>query len=445
MADFDYYIDDDEYLLKLLETDLFPEGTHDIDDLTVKIINDTREHTSVIGSIEDLLHSFGLDTAEGLALMALAEALLRIPDDETANAMIESKLREVNLDNLPSDDNLFIRAMSWGMGIAQKIVRKDDRPETFIGSAIRKLGIPSVRKATYYMIELMSDSFIMGKNIAKAMDRRASGLYYSFDMLGEGARDKQAAAEYFRLYKEAIENVAVYNKDKELHRCQSVSIKLSALHPKFFPSFREKYFDEMYNIILELVTIAHKNNVPVTIDAEEAMRLEWTFDIFKCLRSEKQFKGWNGIGLVVQAYQKRAMSLIEAVIKIAKKQKLLCLYVWSRALIGMVKLNMHRKMVLMISQSLPAAATDLNYLHCAKLLFAHRDYVFPQAATHNALTIAQLIELAAMAQVGSYSACMVWVSNFMKVSHIIVHSCVSVFMHLWGIIRIYSLIWSGVY
>ena len=121
MTPFEYYIDDDLYLSKLLEKDLFPNGTDDIDELTTKIINDTRDHKSVIGSIEDLLHSFGLDSSEGLALMALAEALLRIPDEKTANNLIESKLKDINLENLPSDDNLFIRAMSWVWVLRRKL------------------------------------------------------------------------------------------------------------------------------------------------------------------------------------------------------------------------------------------------------------------------------------------------------------------------------------
>lgn len=392
--EFEYYIDDDAYASHLLDIDLFTDNAHQVEELTRYFVKDMRQNKSVIGSIDDMLHSYGLDTQEGLALMALAEALLRIPDQETANQLIESKLREIDIGHLPQN-NLFIRAMSWGMGVAQKIVKQDDDPQSFIQRAIRKLGIPSIRNATYFIVKIMSGTFILGQTISKALDNREAGLYYSFDMLGEGARDKMAAEKYFSLYSEAIENVKAFNIGKDFHECQSVSIKISALHPKFYPQFKERFFTEIYDVLNKLVSKAHESNVPVTIDAEEANRLEFTIALFSQLVREPAYKGWNGIGIVIQAYQKRAMSVIDYVIDLARETKRIIPVRLVKGAYWDSEIKHAQENGL---DDFPVFTrkplTDLNYIHCAKKLFDHRDYVFPQTATHNALTIAQLIHLA---------------------------------------------------
>lgn len=392
---FDYYIDDDSYARNLLENPLFEKNNPEIEELTRHFVNDMRQNKSIIGSVDDLLLSYGLDTKEGLALMALAEALLRIPDTETASNLIESKLNEINIQNLPADDNIFMRAISWGMGIAQTIVKKEDSPSSLIQKAIKKLGVPCVRNATYQMIKIMSGTFILGQTIEKAIDNAKSNDLYSFDMLGEGARNSKIAGRYYELYKHAISKAAELNKGKEVAQSQSVSIKISALHAKFFPQFREHVFDEVYKIVYSLVYFAFTKNVPVTIDAEEADRLEFTIGIFSKLAQEKSLAGWNGLGIVIQAYQKRATSVIQHVISLAKKNyrnipiRLVKGAYWD----GEVKKAQERGL-----KDFPVftrkSLTDLNYLHCAQLLFDNRQYVFPQTATHNALTIAQLIHLA---------------------------------------------------
>jgi len=392
---FDYYTDDEVYARTLLENPLFDGNTEQVEQLTRHFVTDMRQNKSIIGSIDDLLQSYGLDTQEGLALMALAEALLRIPDSETANQLIESKLNEINLQHLPADDNIFMKAMTWGMGIAQTIVKRHDSPTSFIQSAIRKLGVPCVRNATYQMIKIMSGTFILGQTIESALDNAESNSLYSFDMLGEGARNMTAAREYYDLYKHAIEVASKANTGKSVYQCQSVSIKISALHPKFFPKYHKHLFDEIYKIVFSLVELAHSKNVPVTIDAEEAERLEFTLSIFSKLAQDSALKGWNGLGIVIQAYQKRAISVIRHVIDLAKKNdrnipvRLVKGAYWDSE----VKRAQERGL-----KTFPVftrkSLTDLNYLYCANELFMHRQYVFPQTATHNALTIAQLIDMA---------------------------------------------------
>jgi len=392
---FDYNIDDEKYARNLLDNELFDNNSENVETLTRHFVTDMRQNKSIIGSIDDLLQSYGLDTQEGLALMALAEALLRIPDSETANQLIESKLNEINLQNLPSDDNIFMKAMTWGMGIAQTIVKKDDSPATFIQSAIKKLGVPCVRNATFQMIKIMSGTFILGQTIESAVNNTKSNLLYSFDMLGEGARNMQVAQSYYDLYKHAIEIASKENKGKSVYQCQSVSIKISALHPKFFPKYQKHLFNEIYKIVYSLVAFAHDQNVPVTIDAEEADRLEFTIGIFSKLAAEPHLQNWNGLGLVIQAYQKRAMSVIRHIIDLAKHNnrnipvRLVKGAYWDSE----VKRAQERGL-----ETFPVftrkSLTDLNYLHCANVLFQNRDYVFPQTATHNALTIAQLIDMA---------------------------------------------------
>lgn len=392
---FDYYIDDNDYINTLLNEDLFKEGEDKINKSTLFFINEIRNTKKGIGSINDLLSHYGLDTQEGLALMALAEAMLRIPDKKTADDLLESKLQEIDTDQLPETHNPLIKALSWGMGIAQKIVHTKDSPKSFIKAAIQKLGIPCVRTATYQMIKMMSNHFILGETIQQAAKEAYEKDLHSFDMLGEGARTKQKAKEYYDLYYKAIDHISKFNKGKNFTECQSVSIKISALHPKFFPIFKESYFDEIYNLVLSLVSFAHEKNVPVTIDAEEADRLEFTILLLERLIKEKRFQGWNAIGLVVQAYQKRALSVIEYIISLAKKhQRIIPVRLVKGAYWDSEIKKAQEKGLKDFPVFTRKSATDLHYLHCAKKLLDHRDVVYPQTATHNALTVAQLIELA---------------------------------------------------
>ncbi|MEP2579199.1 MAG: bifunctional proline dehydrogenase/L-glutamate gamma-semialdehyde dehydrogenase PutA, partial [Roseibium sp.] len=363
-------------------------------------IDDMRSVQVGLGGVEDFMREFGLTTREGLAMMVLAEALLRVPDAQTADRLIEDKLAAARFDDPsgPKSDTWLVSASSWALGVTSRLLHPGDTPQSILSSLVRRMGMPTVRVATRKAMQLLGHQFVLGETIHKALERaktqETKGYRYSYDMLGEGARTARDAERYFRSYADAIEAIGKAAGDRPLPDRPGISVKLSALHARYEAVNGERVRDELLPKLRELVRMARDRNLNFTIDAEEADRLEISLDVIAALLSDPVTEGWDGFGLAVQAYQKRSRHVIDWLVGAARKtgRKLMVRLVkgayWDTEIKHAQENGAHAYPVFTRK-----AATDLSYLCCAKRMLAARDVLYPQFATHNALTIAQIIEL----------------------------------------------------
>ena len=354
-----------------------------------------------LGGIEDFLHAYSLSTKEGLALMVLAEALLRVPDAATADRLIEDKLAAGRwLDGDIKSPALLVSASAWTLGIAARIIHPGEMPETTLDTIARRLGLPTVRAATRQAMRLISSHFVLGQTIAQALDRARghAELRYSFDMLGEGARTAADAEKYFAAYAAAIAAIgsSIGNVAPPSPAARpGISVKLSALHPRFEAISRERVLAELKPRLLDLARMAKAHELQFTVDAEEADRLELSLDVIGAVLADPSLRGWDGFGLAVQAYQKRALPLIAWIEDAAAT-------LGSRLTVRLVKGAYWDTEIKRAQERGLAdypvftrkAMTDLCYMACVKRLLAARKNIFPQFATHNALTVASVIEAA---------------------------------------------------
>jgi RHH-type transcriptional regulator, proline utilization regulon repressor / proline dehydrogenase / delta 1-pyrroline-5-carboxylate dehydrogenase len=371
-----------------------------IDRRALRLIAAVRTHSIRIGGVEDLLREYSLSSEEGLALMVLAESLLRVPDDLTADRLIEDKLTSANWSRHAGDSEaLLVSAAAWALGITARVIGKGKSAEGVVAALAHRIGMGALRAAARRAMQLMGSHFVFGQTIEDALERTCSKegrLYrYSFDMLGEGARTAADARRYFESYANAIDAIGKSAGSRSLPERPGISVKLSALHPRFEPLSRFRVLAELSPRVAELTRMAKRHDLNFTIDAEEADRLELSLDIFDVLLTDPSLAGWNGFGLAVQAYQKRALAVIEHVAGAARHAN-------RRLMLRLVKgAYWDTEIKRAQERGLPdypvfsrKAMTDLNYLACAKKLLAMRDIVYPQFATHNALTIATIVELA---------------------------------------------------
>ena len=360
------------------------------------LVEAIRAKAGGLGGIEDFLHAYSLSTKEGLALMVLAEALLRVPDAATADRLIEDKLAAGRwLDGDLKSTALLVSASAWTLGIAARIIHPGETPETILDTIVRRLGLPALRAATRQAMRLIGSHFVLGQTIEEALGRARShgGLRYSFDMLGEGARTAADADKYFAAYAGAIEAIGASAGNSELPARPGISVKLSALHPRFEAISRERVIKELTPRLLELARMAKARELQFTVDAEEADRLELSLDIIGAVLSDPLLRGWDGFGLAVQAYQKRALAVIGWLEDAAAAAS-------ARLTVRLVKgAYWDTEIKRAQERGLPdypvftrKAMTDLCYMACANKLIAARDRLYPQFATHNALTVAGVIE-----------------------------------------------------
>src|SRR6516165_4351557 len=281
-----------------------------IDAYARRLIEGIRARAGGLGGIEDFLHAYSLSTKEGLALMVLAEALLRVPDAATADRLIEDKLAtgEWSSHHVKSSA-LLVSASAWTLGVTARIIHPGETPDTILESLIKRLGIPAVRAATRQAMRLLGSHFVLGQTIEEALERARTqrARRYSFDMLGEGARTGADAERYFAAYAHAIDAIAASAGDSANR--PGISVKLSALHPRFEAVSRHRVLTELVPRALELVRKAR--DLDLTVDAEEADRLELTLDVIAAVLADASLRGWDGFGLAVQAYQKRAPAVID--------------------------------------------------------------------------------------------------------------------------------------
>jgi len=370
-----------------------------IDGTATRLIEAIRARDDRLGGIEDMLREFALSTKEGLALMVLAEALLRVPDARTADQFIEDKLGEGDFIHHETRSSAFlVNTSAWALGLSARLIQPGETPEGTIGRLVKRLGAPAVRAATRQAMRLMGNHFVLGETIDRALTRAVprSGHQprYSFDMLGEGARTASDARRYFEAYASAIDTIGKMAENRPLPDRPGISVKLSALHPRFEAISSDRVMTELVPRLLELAARAKTFNLNFTVDAEEADRLELSLDVIAATLAEPSLAGWDGFGLAVQAYQKRAGAVIDYIDGLARAldRKLMVRLVKGAYWDTEIKRAQERGL-----DGYPVftrkAMTDLNYIACAQKLLALRPRIFPQFATHNALTVATILEL----------------------------------------------------
>ena len=354
------------------------------------------------GSVAGLIQEYSLSSQEGIALMCLAEALLRIPDSATRDAMIRDKIStadwQAHLGNSPS---LFVNAATWGLLITGKLTATTS--EGGLTAAITRIigrgGEPLIRKGVDLGLRMMGEQFVTGQTIDEAIANskvmEAKGFRYSYDCLGEAAVTAADAQRYFADYERAIHAIGAAAAGRGVYEGPGISVKLSALHPRYSRAQLERVRSELLPRLKSLMVLARRYDIALNIDAEEADRLEISLDLLEALCFDPELTGWNGIGFVLQAYQKRCPYVIDWVIDLARRSK-------HRLMVRLVKgaywdSEIKRAQVDGLAD-FPVYTrkiyTDISYLACARKLLAAPDAVFPQFATHNAHTLATVMKLA---------------------------------------------------
>ena len=361
-----------------------------------RLIEAIRVRVGGLGGVEDFLHAYAISTKEGLALMVLAEALLRVPDVDTADRLIEDKLKAGDWTHRDVRSMaLLVSASAWTLGITAKVIQPGETPEGIVYGLVKRLGLPAVRTATRHAMRLLGSHFVLGQTIEEALGRarRTAEFLYSFDMLGEGARTAAAADRYFESYVNAIDAIGRTAGNAALPRRPGISVKLSALHPRYEPLSRDRVLRELTPRLLELARLAKSHELNFTVDAEEADRLELSLDVIAAVLGDTSLSGWDGFGLAVQAYQKRAGAVVDWVAEraVALDRRLMVRLVKGAYWDSEIKRAQERGLA-----DYPVftrkAMTDLCYQDCVRKLMAARPRLYPQFATHNALTVASVIE-----------------------------------------------------
>ena len=369
-----------------------------IDKRATRLVEAIRKKSGGLGGIEDFLQEYSLSTPEGLALMVLAEALLRVPDSATADRLIEDKLSSGDWTHHEVKSSaLLVSASAWALGISARIINPGETPENILESLGKRLGLPAVRTATRQAMRLLGSHFVLGQDIEEALSRAAGHreFRYSYDMLGEGARTAKDAERYFQSYARAIEAIGGTAGNARLPDRPGISVKLSALHPRYEAISRERVLRELTPRVLELARQAKQHDLNFTVDAEEADRLELSLGVIGAVLADPSLAGWDGFGLAIQAYQKRAGAVIDWAhdTAVAFNRRLMVRLVKGAYWDTEVKRAQERGL-----PDYPVftrkAMTDLSYMDAVRKLLAARPQLYPQFATHNALTVASVIEQA---------------------------------------------------
>ncbi|WP_457797298.1 bifunctional proline dehydrogenase/L-glutamate gamma-semialdehyde dehydrogenase PutA [Methylocystis sp. S23] len=364
----------------------------DIDAKARALIRGMRAQHSALGGVEDFLHEFSLSSREGLAVMALAESLLRVPDDATADQLIADKLAAGDFSHHESSsDTLLVQACAFALGFSARLVGQGE-PRGLVADLARRLGLPTLRVAARQAMRLMGAHFVFGETIEDALARsQGARERFSFDMLGEGARSAADAERYFEAYAAAIRAIGDAAGGAPLPNRPGVSVKLSALHPRYEAVSRERVLRELPPRVLELARFAKQSDLAFTIDAEEADRLELSLDVIARVVADPSLAGWDGFGLAVQAYQKRAAAVIDyaAALAEAHDRRFMLRLVKGAYWDSEIKRAQERGLA-----DYPVftrkAMTDLNFDACAAALLA-RSRIYPQFATHNARSVAEIL------------------------------------------------------
>ena len=374
-----------------------PEMVRQAQAMARRLIATMRERPAA-NAVQGLMREYAISSQEGVALMCLCEALLRVPDAATRDALIADKIGGAawrkHLGHSPSP---FVNAATWGLLITGQLVAPAD--ETGLSAALSRLvaraGAPVIRAGVDIAMRLLGEQFVCGETIeaaiAQAKRQEARGYRYSYDMLGEAAATAQDAERYLAAYEGALKAIGAVAGGRGVYEGPGLSVKLSALHPRYARGQRARAMDELYPRLKKLAVLARGFDIGLNIDAEESERLDLSLDLLQRLCHEPKLRGWDGVGFVVQAYQKRALAVIDCVVELGRTagRRIMLRLVkgayWDseikRAqLEGLEGFSVFTRKI----------HTDVSYLACARRLLAAPDAVYPQFATHNAMTMASL-------------------------------------------------------
>lgn len=403
-----YIVDENAYVGEFV--DFLQAGEDDFKRVaakTAELVREVRDMDTAVDSIDELLQQYSLDTHEGLMLMCLAEAMLRIPDKATADALIEDKLGPADWkSHLGQSESWFVNASTWGLLMTGRVIQmdkpQDGKPASFINKLTNRMGEPVIRSAMYQAMKIMGRQFVLGRTVDEALKRSKplfdKGYTYSYDMLGEAARTRSDAKRYFDDYAHAIERVGATSKTlSDRTPAPSISIKLSALHPRYEFGRRAQVLSELVDSVKQLAALARERHVAITIDAEEVDRLELSLEVFRSVYESDVCRGWGHFGLVVQAYSKRALPALHYINRLADIQgdeiplRLVKGAYWDTEIKESQQLGVDGYPVFTRK-----ANTDVAYLVCVYFLLSEntRGRIFPQFATHNAHTISAILEIA---------------------------------------------------
>ncbi|MEH6497904.1 MAG: bifunctional proline dehydrogenase/L-glutamate gamma-semialdehyde dehydrogenase PutA [Pseudoalteromonas distincta] len=399
-----YAVDEAAYVAEL-QTLAEPGDVAALTLRATRLIEDVRKRDNASDSIDALLQQYSLDTQEGIMLMCLAEALLRVPDAETADALIRDKLNAAQWDkHVGQSESALVNAAAWGLVMTGKVVnmdkRQDGTPGTVLGRLVKRSGEPVIRSAMLHAMRIMGKQFVLGRNIKEALkngkEQRDNGYTYSFDMLGEAALTRTDASKYLTDYSDAI-NALANDSYKGASPKPTISIKLSALHPHYETAREQQVLDELSEIVLGLARQARAGGVGITIDAEEADRLELSLKLFRRVYQHADVKGWGNFGLVVQAYTKRALPVLCWLTLLAKQQgdlipvRLVKGAYWDTEIKLCQQAGLDGYPVFTRKEG-----TDVSYLACARYLLSPltEGLIYSQFATHNAHTVSCILSMA---------------------------------------------------
>jgi RHH-type transcriptional regulator, proline utilization regulon repressor / proline dehydrogenase / delta 1-pyrroline-5-carboxylate dehydrogenase len=379
------------------------QATH-VRRLAQSLVEEVRAARREQSGLDAFLQQYDLSSKEGVLLLCLAEALLRIPDADTADRLIAEKIRAGDWASYAGDsDSLFVNASTWSLMLTGRIVLPDDGqrgdPVTSMQRLVARVSEPVVRTALRQAMRILGTQFVMGRDIEEAIGRargaQDAGTRHSFDMLGEGALTRADAERHFDAYHAAIDAVSAGYADVAVEERASISVKLSALHPRYEPAQRARVHRELTPQVLALADHGAAAGVALTIDAEEADRLDLSLEMISMLMAARSLSGWDGFGLAVQAYQRRAPAVIEWLVALARrhKRRLNLRLVKGAYWDSEIKRAQERGLA-----SYPVYTrkvnTDVSYLACARTLFAADPaLIYPQFATHNAHTVAYVLGL----------------------------------------------------
>jgi RHH-type proline utilization regulon transcriptional repressor/proline dehydrogenase/delta 1-pyrroline-5-carboxylate dehydrogenase len=387
------------------EASLSPEQLERAQRVAASLATRVRAARTRAGGVDALMLEFSLDSREGVALMCLAEALLRIPDPATRDRLIRDKIGRgdwrAHVGRSPS---LFVNAAAWGLLVTGQLVdtRSDSALEAAVASLLRKGGEPLIRKGVDLAMRLLGKQFVTGRTIAEAIanarSREQRGYCFSYDMLGEAAVTAEDADRYLAAYEDAIDAIGDVAGGRGIYAGPGISIKLSALHPRYSRLKRDRVLSELVPVVADLAKRAREHNIGYNIDAEEADRLELSLDLFERLAGDPELAGWDGLGFVVQTYQKRSRAVIDWIVDLARRNR-------RRVMLRLVKgaywdAEIKRAQVEGLD-GYPVFTrkvhSDVAYLACAKAMLAAPDAIYAQFASHNAFTIAAVYTLAGAA------------------------------------------------
>ena len=401
-----YLIDEDIAVENLLAhfSEQSSQLNINIKNTAIELVETIRKTDQKLAGIDSFLKEYKLSSEEGIALMCLAEALLRIPDADSSDSLIKDKLKDKDwASHIGKSDSLFVNASSWGLLLTGKFVglnkNVNDNPKDYISKLVTKTGEPVLRKAMMTAMQIMGKQFVLAESIEDGVKesntKNLRKYLYSYDMLGEAARTAKDADNYFNAYMHAIHVIGKSTVKDNPFDSAGISIKLSALHPRYEFNQEKRVMSELLPLIIELCEAAVKYNIGLTIDAEESERLEPSLTILESLCREPKLKDWNGLGFVVQAYQKRAPAVLDWIESLAQKHK-------RRIMIRLVK-GAYWDSEIKKAQTEGLSdypvytqkfTTDVAYLRCVDKLLSNQQVFYPLFATHNAHTVAYVLNKA---------------------------------------------------